>query len=380
MTQAAAVEARTGAAGAGVATGNLRLRLLFHLAHKEGKEQALLSYHQRLSQSSQGGTGQGAREDQMSLAAMHFGRSHFQEATDIYKRLLLENREDLALNAYIALCYYKLDYYDVSLEILAVYLQARPLSPAAINLKACNHFRLFNGKAAEAELKALGDHSFLIEDSALMRHNLVVFRNGEGSLRVLPPLVGVVPEARLNLVIFHLRQGAVADAYALIKDLEPSIPQEYILKAVVNAAVGQRASSREHLKTSQQYYNLVGASASECDTIPGRQCMASCFFLRRQFEDVQIYLSSIKPYLYNGARAASCCSATIATTDHSRSLAPPIPPSLRSNQTTTSTGTTASRWLPSATTRTRRRRCCSCSRTRSRPTSASSRGWLAASS
>lgn len=30
------------------------------------------------------------------------------------------------------------------------------------------------------------------------------------------------------------------------------------------------------------------------DTIPGRQCMASCFFLLRQFEDVLIYLNSVK--------------------------------------------------------------------------------------
>ena len=47
------------------------------------------------------------------------------QATDIYKRLLLESRDDLALNVYVAMCYYKLDYYDVSLEILAVFLQAR---------------------------------------------------------------------------------------------------------------------------------------------------------------------------------------------------------------------------------------------------------------
>ena len=88
----------------------------------------------------------------VSLAAIHYLRSHFQEATDIYKRLLLENRDDLALNVYVAMCYYKLDYYDVSLEILAVYLQAHPDSAIAINLKACNHFRLYNGKAAESEL------------------------------------------------------------------------------------------------------------------------------------------------------------------------------------------------------------------------------------
>ena len=68
-------------------------------------------------------------------------RSHYQEAIDIYKRILLDNREYLALNVYVALCYYKLDYYDVSQEVLAVYLQHFPDSAIAINLKACNHFR-----------------------------------------------------------------------------------------------------------------------------------------------------------------------------------------------------------------------------------------------
>lgn len=44
---------------------------------------------------------------------------------------------------------------------------------------------------------------------------------------------------------------------------------------------------------------LVGGSASECDTIPGRQCMAACFFLLKQFDDVLLYLNSIKSYYYN---------------------------------------------------------------------------------
>jgi hypothetical protein len=43
-----------------------------------------------------------------------------QEATDIYKALLLDHRDLLALNVYVALCYAKLDYYDVSSEILQV--------------------------------------------------------------------------------------------------------------------------------------------------------------------------------------------------------------------------------------------------------------------
>lgn len=76
---------------------------------------------------------------------------------------------------------------------------------------------------------------------------------------------------------------------------------------------------RDHLKVAQQFFQLVGGSASECgkpdqmvcsiiskswthvsrscfsaDTIPGRQCMASCFFLLRQFEDALVYLNSVK--------------------------------------------------------------------------------------
>ena len=70
--------------------------------------------------------------------------------------------------------------------------------------------------------------------------------------------------------------------------------KEYVLKAIVNALIGQEQDSREHLKAAQQYFQLVGGSASECDTIPGRQCMTSCFFILKQFEDVNVYLNSIK--------------------------------------------------------------------------------------
>mmetsp|Transcript_4337 Transcript_4337/g.10363 ORF Transcript_4337/g.10363 Transcript_4337/m.10363 type:complete len:565 (+) Transcript_4337:163-1857(+) len=274
-------------------SGRLQNRLLFHLAHKLNDENKLMIYHQKLTDDT---------EDQLSLASIHYLRNHYQEATDIYKRLLLENRESIALNVYVALCYYKLDYYDVSLEILQVYLQQNPDSVVAINLKACNHFRLYNGKAGEAELKVLADkHSVAITqyDNELIRHNLCVFRNGENALQVLPPLVDAIPEGRLNLVIYHLKSEEYKDAYQLMKDVEPTSPEEYILKGVVSACIGQMEDNKEMLKLAQQYFQLVGASASHCDTIPGRQCMAMCFFLLKQFDDVLIYLKSVKAYLFN---------------------------------------------------------------------------------
>lgn len=79
-------------------------------------------------------------EDQLCMAALHYLRSHFEEATEIYKKLLIENKDFLAINIYVALCYYKMDYYDVSLEILASYLSLYPDSIVGINLKACNHY------------------------------------------------------------------------------------------------------------------------------------------------------------------------------------------------------------------------------------------------
>lgn len=112
-------------------------------------------------------------------------------------------------------------------------------------------------------------------------------------------MIDFISEARLNLVIYYLRNDEVEEAFDLIKDLEPTTPQEYILKGVVHASMGQALNNREHLKIAQQFFQLVGASASECDTIPGRQCMASCFYLLKQFEDVIVYLKSIKTYFYN---------------------------------------------------------------------------------
>lgn len=45
----------------------------------------------------------------------------------------------------------------------------------------------------------------------------------------------------------------VEDAYALIRDLEPGSPQEYILKAVANTVIGQEQASVSSLTHSVSY-------------------------------------------------------------------------------------------------------------------------------
>lgn len=281
----------------------LVMRLELHLAHKFDDEESIGSLTKGLPETT---------PNQLCLASIHYLRAHYQEAIDIYKRVLLDKRDLSALPVYLAMCYYKLDYYDVSQEVLNSYLakyssDSTHLSLIGSNLRACNHYRLYNGKAAENELKQLIDRSSsnFSFGKELIRHNLVVFRNGELAYQILPSLVDVVPEARLNLGIYHLKQNDIENAYKLMKDVKPAVPNDYILKGVTNAAYGQveknfnGLSSTEYLKKAQQYFQIVGTSASECDTIPGRQCMASCYFLMKQFDDVLLYLSSIKSYFYN---------------------------------------------------------------------------------
>nr|CAG4642453.1 EOG090X04LA [Evadne anonyx] len=269
----------------------LKVRLSFQLAHQDGDETEVMEHHKGLRD---------VAEDQLCLAAIHYLRSNYQDAIDIYKRLVLQNKDMVALHVYIALCYYKLDFYDVSQEVLSVYLQKNQDSLIAINLKACNIYRLYNGRAAETEIRTLMDSlSNCSFGRELLEHNLVIFRNGEGALQVLPVLLDVIPEAKLNLITYYLRQDELKEALRLIQDVEPTLPVEYILKGTVYTLMGQETNNKEYIDIAIKHLHLVGSSSSECDTIPGRQCVATAYFLQQQYDDVLLYMNSIKSYLGN---------------------------------------------------------------------------------
>jgi intraflagellar transport protein 56 len=267
----------------------LQRRLRYHLAEKLGDEETLQELHSKLLV--------GSIEDRLSVAAMHGIKNQREDASNIYKKILVENSSYIALNIYLALCYYKLDFYDISLEVLNAYLQKFPGSHIALNLKACNQYKLYNSKDALQVLQPLTDTIEI--DNPLIQHNTVVFKGGENALQILPSLTGMIPEAKLNIVIHHLKNGEYNEAYNLINDLEPVHTTEFILKAVANVCYGQQNDSRECLKLAQQYFQLVGSNQNDCDTIPGRQCMASCLFIIKRFHEVNTYLSSIKQFCLN---------------------------------------------------------------------------------
>ena len=79
-----------------------------------------------------------------------------------------------------------------------------------------------------------------------------------------------------------MKNGEIGEAEKLMKSVEPSQPAEYILKAIIHLQMGNMEQSKEHLKTAQQYFQVVGQSATECDTIPGRQCK---FLLNKEFQN-----------------------------------------------------------------------------------------------
>ena len=94
-------------------TSDFRTRLQFHIAHKLNDEQELFQAHSQLV---------GTLENQLSLAAIHYMRTHYQDAIDIYQRLLIQHPEYIALHVYIAMCQYKLDKFEESNESVDQYL------------------------------------------------------------------------------------------------------------------------------------------------------------------------------------------------------------------------------------------------------------------
>uniref|UniRef100_A0AC35UG54 TPR_REGION domain-containing protein n=1 Tax=Rhabditophanes sp. KR3021 TaxID=114890 RepID=A0AC35UG54_9BILA len=270
---------------------SLTNRLLYLISFKLNDDKSMRLLHPKIS---------GTIENEMCAAAMNFSRFHYNESINMYKKMLEENPSFLAINYYIALCLYRLDYHDASLSLLNLYLEAHPGSTTAINLVSANRYRLGTPDQAFNEIRHL---SHLMDEETffgrnLLRHNAVVYKRGQGALQVFPSLVNFIPEATHNLIIFHLKREDHDAAYAMVKDMIPSESIEYIIKAIAFYYMYKKGkSSGSDLRAlTIDLYNSVGQSDVEKDTIVGRQCMAIVSFMQENYAEVCMYLQSIEHF------------------------------------------------------------------------------------
>ena len=254
-----------------------RTRLIFHIAQQLNDQDTLYEAHSQLV---------GYLENQMSLAAIHYLRANYQDAIDLYQKILSENPDYIALNVYIAMCMFKLEQYQESNDTVDQYLSAISDSAVALNLKSCDYFRLFSEDVAESQLlqiKKFGSSSFTFTDG-LINHNLCVFKNGEDGLKIFPPLVGVIPEAILNLSIIHLRESNAEEAYRLLGDFQPIDVNDFILKGTACLEYGQKTQDASLIEEANQIFQSVSQMDDIKDTVIGRCALTTTTFIEGDYE------------------------------------------------------------------------------------------------
>jgi len=77
----------------------------------------------------------------MALAAVHYIRTHYNQALECYEEVLAAQPEYYAIFMNMALCYYKLGEYDRCEEQLAAYMEHADESFTSLNLLAAVKFK-----------------------------------------------------------------------------------------------------------------------------------------------------------------------------------------------------------------------------------------------
>lgn len=264
-----------------------RTRLLFHIAHKRNDETQLFKAHSELI---------GTLDNQLSLAAIHYQRTNYQDAIDIYEKILQQHPDFLALYVYIAMCQFKLDQFQESNDSVDQYLAVNSDSAVGLNLKACDYFRLFSPDVAESQLlqiRKFASASYNFVDS-LIQHNLVVFHSGEDGFTILPKLVDSLPEAKFNLALLYMMQNNCTEAFNLLQNFQPVDISEIVLRAIVILAFGQLNGDVNMIEESNSIFAEIGSMDVVKDTVPGRQCLATTKFIAGEYQETLRILDTIE--------------------------------------------------------------------------------------
>lgn len=267
-----------------------KTRLLFHIAQQTNDDDQLYKTHSQLL---------GTLPNQLSLAAIHYIRSHYQDAIDIYTKLLADHPDYIALNVYIAMCQFKLDQHQQSNDSVDQYLQFSSDSAVALNLKSCDYLKLYDPNTAESQLLQIRKFSSATYGfvDALINHNLCIFHDGDDGFTILPKLVDVIPQARQNLSILYLREANALEAYNMLQEFMPLDINESLLKATVDFAYGQVSGDPNLIAGASEVFKEFGKMEDRCDTIQGRQALATHKFIEREWDSVLKILQTVEEYL-----------------------------------------------------------------------------------
>ena len=295
---------------------DFKTRLFFHIAHQMNDDKQLFQSHSQLV---------GTLENQLSLAAIHYLRSHYQEAIEIYQKILADHPDYIALNVYIAMCQFKLDMWEESNEAVDQYLTINSDSAVALNLKSCDYLRLFDPATAESQLLQIRKFSSATYGfvDGLIQHNLCIFHNGDDAFTILPKLIGVVPEAKFNLAIMYMRESNALEAYELLQDYSPLDVQDSILKATVDLAYGLLNSDPNTINEANLTFAEVGDKETIKDTVPGRQALATHKFIEGEYDSCLKILQTIEEHIgdtdefnYNEGMALAALSKWVEAEQH----------------------------------------------------------------
>lgn len=259
-------------------------RLLYLLAHaklrsngegdKQENDQLLMNRYEQLAHDS--------TADQLAVAFASYERGNIEESIDIYKRLVSTTaaRTPTAIHVYLALCYFRLEYFDVATELLAAYLESCPGSAFATNLLASCRFRAESDAASVIDdwIARFSHHPAIPLSTAIASHSSYPFRDviehnhhifresvvtddggdpSSSTESTLRRLMDAVPEARLNLALLYLRRREFQRAFALVEDVEePELASERMVKAAVHGAIGEQTGSRDHVFLAEKLFHV----------------------------------------------------------------------------------------------------------------------------
>ena len=123
------------------------------------------------------------------------------------------------------------------------------------------------------------------------------FHHGEGGFKDLPQLVNVIPEARFNLAVLYMRQNNPIEADNVLQNFTPLDVTDSFLKATVSLGIGQITPDDNSIAEARDIFMELGELDVVKDSIPGRECLASGYFLSQNYDETLHVFQTIENFI-----------------------------------------------------------------------------------